>query len=445
MEAKNRRPGNAIATALSLALIMASVLIVATPSSAVTSTTRRISVSSAEAQADGQSYALLDSAISANGRYVVFQSRATNLVAGDTNSVGDTFIRDRTAGTTRRVSVNSAGGQANGVSGVAAVSASGRYVAFTSEATNLVGNDTNGVQDIFIRDRKMGITRRVSVNSNELEGNGASFDPAVSADGRFVAFTSTSFNLVAGDTNGAQDVFIRDRKVGITRRVSVNSGGTQGNADSHVPSISGDGSSVAFMSSATNLVPGDTNAISDTFVRDRATGRTRRVSVSSSEVQGDGFSGDPKISTDGKVVAYDSLATNLVNGDTNATWDVFVRILATGLTRRVSLSSAEGQGDAYSADPSISANGRYVAFYSDAANLVGLDTNGFGDVFVRDRLDRKTRRVSLTAGGSELNDLAYDGSISADGRFVCFNSRATNLVNGDTNALEDVFIRGPLF
>jgi Tol biopolymer transport system component len=181
------------------------------------------------------------------------------------------------------------------------------------------------VEDIFVRDTVTGRTTRVSVSSRERQANAGSQQASISADGRYVAFVSFASNLVAGDTNGTWDVFMRDTAKGKTTRVSVSSGGQQGNDQSGTPSISADGRYVAFYSYASNLVAGDTNGKADVFVRDTVTGRTTRVSVSSRERQGNGYSYEPSISTDGRYVAFYSLASNLVAGDTNTAGDIFVR------------------------------------------------------------------------------------------------------------------------
>ena len=234
--------------------------------------TTRVSVDSAGNQANGGSFA---PAISADGRFVAFHSVATDLVGGDTNGVGDIFVHDRQTGLTTRVSVDSVGNQANGDSNFAAISADGRFVAFHSVATNLLGAgvDTNGTTDIFVHDLQTGLTTRVSVDSAGNQANDHSVLAAISADGRFVAFESFATNLlgVGGDTNGVWDVFVHDRQTGLTTRVSVDSAGNQANSDSHLPAISADGRFVAFHSVATNLVGAgvDTNGTTDVFVHDR--------------------------------------------------------------------------------------------------------------------------------------------------------------------------------
>ncbi|MDP8958392.1 MAG: hypothetical protein M3N51_04135, partial [Actinomycetota bacterium] len=218
---------------------------------------------------------------------------------------------------TERVSVASNGGQGDGISVDAAISADGRYVAFDSTASNLVGGDTNGAIDVFVRDRVSGTTERVSLASNEAQGNGHSGDPDISADGRYVAFGSSAPNLVVNDFNGEGDVFVRDRSRGATERVSVAPDGTSGNDYSFPGVISADGRYVAFWSIASNLVPGDTNGAGDVFVRDRVTGTTELVSVAKG-TQGNGASYGPAISAGGRYVGFESDASNLVEGDTNA-------------------------------------------------------------------------------------------------------------------------------
>jgi hypothetical protein len=409
-----------------------------------TPTTRLASVSSSEAHGDGSSGGYWGGSISADGRFVVFESSATNLVSNDTNGDTDIFIRDRSKGTTRRISVSSSEAQTDDDSRRAVISPDGRFVLFVSAATNLVGNDTNAAEDVFIRDRSKGTTRRVSIGNGEQQGNSFSYGHSMSPNGRFIVFASGSSNLVGADTNAASDIFVRDRHAGTTRRVSLSSGGIEGNASSDSPWISADGKLVAFSSNASNLVGGDSNGVGDIFVRNRETGRTERISVSSAGGQADGDSDDSMISADGRFVVFYSTATDLVPGDDNGTADVFVRILATEKTRVVSVSSAGVIGDAESWDPAISANGRYVTFGSLASNLVGIDTNAEHDVFVRDRKRATTNILSRTAGGSESNGLSFSASISDDGRFVVFSSDATNLVADDTNNVSDVFVRGPL-
>ena len=401
--------------------------------------TTRVSVDSFGAQANGLSQSV---AISADGRYVAFRNDATNLVPNDTNASMDVFVRDLQLGTTERVSVDSNGVEANGQSDRPAISADGRYVAFESGATNLVPGDTNGVWDIFVHDRLLGTNELVSVTSSGLQGDNHSIGPSISADGRYVAFFSYATNLVTGDTNALLDVFVHDRQTGNTARVSVDSNGVQGNDVSEEPSISGDGRSVLFLSHATNLVPGDTNGLIDVFVHDLQSGATERVSVGSGGIEAAGASvGLATISADGRYVVFSDDASNLVAGDTNASWDAFVHDRQLGTTLRVSLTSAGAEGDGNSLASDISPDGRYVLFSSLSTNLDSGDTNAVYDLFLRDSLSGTTTRVGLGSGGAQGNGASGPGKFSSDGRVIAFTSYATNLVPGDTNGFRDVFVR----
>ena len=341
---------------------------------------------------------------------------------------------------TTRVSVASSGAEGNRYSYWPAISTDGRYVAFSSDSSNLVAGDTNGTWDVFVRDLATSQTTRVSVASGGAEGNSDSYYTAISADGRYVAFLSSASNLVAGDTNGAGDVFVRDLATSQTTRVSVASSGAEGNSYSYDPAISADGRYVAFRSYASNLVAGDTNGTWDVFVRDLATSQTIRVSVASDGAQGNGRSEGAVISADGRYVAFHSYAYNLVAGDTNNTNDVFVRDLATSQTTRVSVASDGAEGNSNSDYPAISADGRYIAFYSHANNLVAGDTNGAGDVFLRDLVTNQTTRVSVASDGAQGNSDSARPAMSVDGRYVAFYSAASNLVAGDTNGVPDIFV-----
>ena len=428
---------------LSVILLVVFFLVGVSHAFASTGTTR-VSVDSAGVPGNAFS---TDPSISADGHHVAFTSRADNLVPGDTNLAQDVFVRDALTGSTSIVSVDSAGVQGDDNSGLVppSISADGRYVAFESWADNLVPGDTNGSADIFVRDTVANTTTRVSVDSAGVQGDVGSWNPSISGNGRYVAFESNAHNLVPGDTNKEADVFVRDTLAGTTTRVSVDSAGGEGNAWSGGPSISADGRYVAFGSWADNLVPGDTNVWDDVFVRDTLAGTTTRVSVDSAGAEGDGSSVGPSISTDGRYVAFGSSADNLVPGDTNGTNDVFVRDTVSGTTTRASVDSAGLQGDGDSGagyGPSISADGRYVAFMSDSTNLVSGDTNGTDDAFVRDTVANTTTRASVDSAGLQSNDYSEAPSISGDGGCVAFTSWATNLVPGDTNDAADVFVRG---
>ena len=424
------------------------VLVVPTASALGVGITSRASVDSASAQGNGASGS---PGCSADGRYVVFDSSATNLVIGDTNGTTDVFMRDRLTGNTSRVSLNSSFAQGNGYSQAAAISANGRYVAFWSSSTNfdLVTPDTNGAWDVFVRDTLTGTTTRVNLDSSGAQSNAVIeagyIKPAISADGRFVAFESSASNLVSSDTNGVDDVFLRDTLNGTTTRVSVDSSNAQGNGESIHPSISANGQYVAFGSSASNLVSPDTNGSYDVFVRDTLGGTTTRVSDGLSGAQGNDSSYYPFISATGQYVAFMSAATNLVTGDTNNRWDAFVRDTVAGTTTRVSVGSGVPgtQGNDGGSDAHITPDGHYAVFVSDSTNLVSGDTNGKWDVFVRDMQAATTTRVSVNSSGAQADSAGSSGeaAISANGQFVVFPSGASNLVPSDTNGVNDVFVR----
>src|SRR5258707_11000212 len=342
---------------------------------------------------------------------------------------------------TERASVATGGSQANGRSLAPALSADGRVLAFVSEAFDLVPGDTNGCRDIFVRDRIAGTTERVSVAPGGTQASGDSDSPTISADGRFVAFRSVAADLVAGDTNGCSDIFVHDRLSGTTVRASVDSAGLETNGPCALPSLSADGRLVAFSSGGTNLVPGDTNGRDDVFLRDLVAGTTERLSLTNGGGQGNSGSDEPVLSSDGRFLSFDSDASNLVPGDTNASEDVFVRDRLLGTTERVSVSTAGVGGDDDTGQSSISADGRYVSFYSIADNLVPGDTNGFGDVFVHDRLTGVTERVSLGAAGVQADLGSISGWLSGDGPTIASLSYATSLVPADSNGVPAIFGR----
>ena len=404
-------------------------------------TTARLSKSSSGSQGWGDS---TQSTVSADGRYLAFVSEAPNLVGGDTNGVADVFVRDRITKQTRRVSVGMGGTQADGPSYDPVISADGRYVAFASDADNLVSGDTNGSTDVFVRDLRTGTTTRVSVDSTNppVEANGASYEPALNADGSKVAFTSDATNLVTGDTNNVEDVFVRDRGTNQTTRVSIatGAGGAQGNDVSGQACLSGSGQIVAFISRASNLVTGDTNKAFDVFVRDRTANTTTRVSVAGTSTQVNKDSWQPALSSDGRYLVFASDATDLVTGDSNAVTDIFLRDRTAKITSRVSLDVSGGQADGPSYNPAISNDGRYVAFESLAA-LDPVDYNDAWDIYLRDRTGKTTTRLSVSTSGEGGNWDSQRPVMSSDGRYVLFESFASNLVNGDTNTAWDIFVR----
>lgn len=408
--------------------------------SSMAQTTTLVSRSTTGQQANDWSFT---ASLSADARYVAFASQASNLAHADGDHVIDTFVRDTLLSSTACVSVGFGGVDSDGESLAPSISADGRFVAIESDATNLVSIDANGaVRDVFVRDVVNGTTELVSVSSSGAQGSASSTAPAISGSGRYVAFESVAANLVAGDTNGVSDIFVRDRETGTTEIASISSTGVRGNAFSGFAAISADGRFVAFRSGATNLVFADTNSQDDVFVHDRLTGMTERVSIDSTGAQADGGSSVPSISADGRYVAFDSVATNLVAGDTNGASDVFVHDRLSGATVRVSVEVGGAEGNADSLLPSISANGLQIAFVSFASNLVPNDVNGKLDAFVHDLAFDVTELQSASFFGNPLGGGSnFTTSISADGRSVAFESFASDIVADDAGSNLDVFLR----
>lgn len=380
--------------------------------------------------------------VSDDGRFVTFSSDANDLVSGDNNPSGDVFVLDRESGSLERISVRWEGGlqagESDGSSSSPSISADGRYVVFQSDATNLVPGDTNGVSDVFVFDMQMHQTRRVSVDADGHQANAAGWttsgNASISSDGRYVSFSSLADNLVLGDTNQEWDVFVTEWQTGAIQRVSLTAGGAQASGPSYYSALSGDGQYVVFDSEA-SLVEGDENSWRDIYLLNLGTGDLRMITASA-----DARSYMPVISADGEFIAFVSDADNLSgvdpNGnplDTNGWNDVFVYDVHHGIVERVSVASDGTQGNAWSQGATISADGRFVGFYSAANNLDGpvanLGSPGqcYG-VFVHDRVEHTTQVVSVASDGGPANSGSTDPSLSADGRFVVFNSNATNLV-----------------
>ena len=510
----------------------------------------------------------LPAAVSTNGRYALFESGASDLVPGDTNSATDVFVRDLVNGATLLVSVGTNGGVANGPSRSSVMTPDGRYVAFVSAASNLVPGDTNGIADVFVRDLQGGVTVLASVgavSTNRTSPTGSSESPDITPDGRFVAFSSTATNLVPGVAS-VGDIYVRDRIGRLTRWASAearaalqslnrptnaiccynlalsadghfvayeaspaqgqsastagvilrydmgsgltdlvhtngavataayedirsldmtpdgrfiafvaNTNGTSGtptcvcvwdaqtgttslasgdlsnavpaNSTCDWPALDSSGRFVAFLSSATNLVTNTIVGDYHLYVRDMQAGATWLVDADTNAV-GAGISSAsaPRLSADGRFVAFECLDANLVPDDRNRDYDVFVRDLAAGATELISardaaLPSLSPNGPSMLSTLSVSTNGRFVAFASDADNLVPNDTNACRDIFVRDLVLGTNILVSVGTNGVAADAPSSDPAISGDGRYVAFTSSADNLVAGDSNKASDVFVR----
>ncbi|HET6352247.1 MAG TPA: hypothetical protein VFG89_08975 [Coriobacteriia bacterium] len=424
-------------------------VVLATPSvaTAAIGDTTIGSLAPAGVQANDESW---HSNFTGDGGQMVFSSVATNLIASDTNATSDVFVRNRRTGAVQCVSVASTGEQANKQSDMAKITPDGRYVVFESDATNLAPGDTNNDVDVFVHDMNTGVTTRVSVASDGSGANAYSHDSDISADGRYVVFSSEATNLVANDSNGDEDIFVRDLVEHTTKRVSVRTVmigdvplNLQADNFSGAPCISADGRFVAFSSAAENLVANDNNGQADIFVRDlqsATTTSTTRVSISSTGVEADRRCDDAAISADGRFIVFGTSSTTLVPGDTDNIWDVCLRDRTAGTTSLVSLSQLGAQGNGESADAVISADGSRVAFSSLASNLVIGDTNGLRDIFVRNLTTHTTSRLSRSTSGVPADKACWEPSLSADGRWVGFESDSDKLVLNDVNNKADVFV-----
>jgi Tol biopolymer transport system component len=338
----------------------------------------------------------------------------------------------RAAESSRRLTAISrapSGEWGNGDSTEPAISADGRWVAFASHATNLVAGDSEGFQDIFLHDRLLRVTTRVSQTPDGRGAMADSSNPVLSADGRLVAFVSSAPNLVEGDMNDASDVFVWERETGRIETASANADGRAGNGPSEAPAINADGSVIAFASEATDLVVPDENNNRDVFIRDRVLGRTTRVSIAPDGLEAQGWSDAPSLDGTGRIVAFHSDAANLVRADTNEVWDVFVHDLNSGLTELASVGDAGLQADADSGLPALSADGRYLIYHSAADNLDGRPPDPFLAVFLRDRPNHQVLRLSDRPGGGSGGD-AFVDALSADGRFATFTSDDPGLAPG---------------
>jgi Tol biopolymer transport system component len=456
------------------------------PLASSTKTTTLVTVSSSGTKANGSSYIPF---ISPDGRFVSFDSDANNLVIGDTNvcdgnfdRCDDAFVHDLITGETIRVSVSTSGEQGNQRSSAGPMSQDGRYITFRSWASNLVPGDQNNFctnnavdwdvncPDVFVYDRLTAGIERVNVSSSGEEANSLSDTPSISADGRFILFSSTADNLVPGDTNNycdwiygdrlpgadnCSDVFVHDRQTGETERVSVASNGDQANGESFsdTSSISADGRFVVFISDADNLEGGEIDnwcdrdyddfhgePCYDVFLHDRLTGETKHISKSSSASPvEDGDSYHAVISADGRYIAYSS-EDLIVPGDGNGEQDIFLYDRITGETEIISESTNGVIGNGFSQTPFVSSTGRFIAFTSEADNLVLNDTNDSWDIFLHDRQTGETELISVSTGGEQADANSNFLYISGDGRSVVFSSGANNLVEGDENSV-DIFLR----
>ncbi len=429
--------------ALAIVFACLAVLVDAFPVRAGSSETRLISISSSGEQGQGSS---TDCSVSGDSSRLAFSSGAANLVPRDTNHHADIFVHDVSAGRTARVNVSSSGRQANDDSYAPVIVPDGSSVLFSSRATNLIGNDRNGLEDVFVRDLSSRTTQRISVAPNGDAANGVSGSPSASAHGNVIAFMSTATNLVSGDTNGQPDIFVLDGRRGTLDIASNGFDGRPANGSSYLPSVSADGRFVAFMSGASNLVRHDTNAVFDVFVRDVVRGTTRRVSLANSGAEGNDDSdvqGHTYISAHGRYVAFHSFATNLVPHDTNGAGDVFVRDIVARTTRMVDVNNNGAPADYGGANASISGDGTIVTFSSAATNFLAEQDLSV-QTYWRNVVTARTHLASRAFDGGPGNSRSDPCGISLLGNGIAMSSIATDLVSNDDNGYTDIFLRTPV-
>lgn len=386
--------------------------------------------------------------VSADGRYIAFVSSASNFAAADTDTSYDIYLKDTVTGDIKIVSADANGTAYSDINGAPAISADGRYVAFVGSSNSLTPELGSGFNDIYLKDMQTGAVRLITPRSANGALSAESAGPSISADGRYVAFTSSGVFSASDSDIGLDDVYVFDTVARTYQQVSGGTTAPQGfGADSGDASISANGRYVVYESLSDNIVAGDTNALFDIFVYDRQTGATKRASTTATGAQSTGIPSTPQggnsgsfnaaISADGRFVAFDSNANNLVAGDTNA-YDVFLKDMVTGFVVRVSTSSSGAQANGNSYGASISADGRFIAYTSEATNLDPGDTDLEPDIYVWDRLTGTTTLIASTTKTNLSHNL--NAAISSDGTKIIFDSNDATLVGGDTNARRDVFI-----
>ncbi|MCA9958935.1 MAG: carboxypeptidase regulatory-like domain-containing protein [Anaerolineales bacterium] len=374
-----------------------------------------------------------------NGRFAVFESVATNLVPDDANNQRDIFLYTQATNQLTRVSVDATGADADGDSYNPAISPDCRFIVFESDATNLVPGDTNNVSDIFLYDRDLSAMERVSVATGGGQANGPSFYPAISGNGRFVAFASLAQNLVITDTNLFLDIYVHDRETTTTELITVGYDGTASSASSYYPAISYDGRFITFYADGGNLIPGD-GPFADVFLYDRQTSSMTRVSNGLGGGEANGSSFLPDISGDGRFLSFTSEASDLVEGDNNGRYDVFLFDQETESMTLLSNNAAGEPGNDHSLVPFLSIDGRYLTYFSYASNLSANDTNGQTDAFWLDRETGELWLLSQTADGSAGNGESIFAVVADDGQTAVFESIANDLTADDSNDKRDIFL-----
>ena len=377
-------------------------------------------------------------ALSFDGSKIAFASRSGKLV-GDNNSQPNIYLKDIATQTVKRISINSSGVTGDRPSYAPTINADGNKIVFYSTSTNLVTNDTNDTSDIFLRDLNNNTTQLISITKSGVRSNKESAEGTISGDGTVVAFSSTSTTLTSLNANSVRQVYVKDLSTGDLELISVNNNGQAGDNDSFSPAVSNDGRYIAFISISSNLDGYAATNHYDIYLHDRLNKKTERISFTSTGALSNNHSGLPSISSDGRLVAYMSLADNLVFNDTNAQIDIFVYDRQTKTVERAS-STSPSNGHSFS--PKLSSNGRFVAFYSSASNYITNDTNGKDDLFVYDRYLKTTELLSVSSTGAQtVSNVDSSIALSGDGKVAAFASPDSTLVSGDTNAISDIFIR----
>ncbi|GIF13408.1 TolB family protein [Actinoplanes teichomyceticus] len=397
------------------------------PAHAAVLATRLVSVTPDGTQ--GEKDSLLPSA-DARGRFVVFESQASNLASDDDNGQYDVFLVDRATGSLELISRGADGRPLPGSSGGSQISADGRFVTYYS----WTGTSAEPPR-VYVYDRAARATTPVPT------GAAGGTSPSISGDGRYVTFKSRSEDLVPDANGWYEDIFVHDRQTGATTIASRAADGAQGDRSSSRGVITADGRHLAFASDATNLVPGDTNDTEDIFLKDLTTGAVQRISVTGDGSQGTDFwiYSDPSVSADGRYVGYATTAA-FAPDDTNDDIDVYLHDTGTGETTLVSRGHDGQPLDAgWASSPAVSGDGGSIAFWSSSGQVVADDTNLAGDLFVYDRAGGVTERVSVTGSGAQA-DGADSGVLSHDGRLVFYRAGAANLVPDDTNGADDIFV-----
>ena len=371
---------------------------------------------------------------SLDGRYVVFQSNATDLVSSPavTGSNSQIYVRDRYTNTTQLVSVNSAGTNGgNSWSQAPTISSDGRYVAFNSPATNLTNTNPGGTIEVYVRDLVSQTTVLASSSSSGAAANSTSYDGSISGDGNFVVFRTAASNLVSGVTPSSEQVFVKDLTDSSVKVVSKNGSGALANANTTGPRISCEGRFIIFLTNATNL-PGQTSAVWNIYMADMLHGGAV-TDITPNVPSGTSF-GPMTISCNGNYVGFNSDASNIVSGDTNSQVDAFIYDRITNGFDLVSKSSSGTLGNDTSAEVSVSNDGRFVTFSSAATNLIASDTNSNYDIFMHDRLSGTTELVSKNLSGTQANGFSFQPSISSNAKYIFYGSTANNLISGYSNS-----------